>query len=259
MGSRQPGSPDDRRRSALRARQRVHARRQPAHGDRRADGGARGRRGQAGPARDHRLGQDLHDRQRHLQSSAADADLGPQQDPGRAALRRVQGPVPEQRRRVLRVLLRLLPARGLHRVQRHLHREGRDHQRRRSTGCGTSATYAACSRAQRDVIIIASVSCIYGLGSGRGVLRPAHDRVDRRRRCAWSATVLLRKLVAIQYKRNDVRLPPRHVPRARGDVVDVFPAYEERLRRSGSSSSATRSTAIYEFDPLRGNVVVRAR
>ena len=52
-----------------------------------------------------------------------------QQDPRRAALPRVQTLLPHQRRRVLRLLLRLLPARGLHPLRRPLHREGSHHQR----------------------------------------------------------------------------------------------------------------------------------
>ena len=53
----------------------------------------------------------------------------PQQDPGGPALRRVQDALPRERRRVLRQLLRLLPARGLHPDDGHLHREGLLHQR----------------------------------------------------------------------------------------------------------------------------------
>ena len=58
----------------------------------------------------HRLGQDLHDGQRHRTGQPPDARAGPQQDPCRAALCRIQGVFPKQRGRVLRFLLRLLPA-----------------------------------------------------------------------------------------------------------------------------------------------------
>jgi excinuclease ABC subunit B len=60
-------------------------------------------------------------------------------------------------------------------------------------------------------------------------------------------------LVDIQYERNDVDFH-RGTFRVRGDVVEVFPAYEEETA-SASSTSATRSSAIKEVDPLRGRVL----
>ena len=82
-----------------------------------------------GAARRHRHRQDLHHGERHRGDPAPDADPRPQQDAGRPALRRVQGLLPRQRGRVLRQLLRLLPARGLRPAHGHLHREGRHDQR----------------------------------------------------------------------------------------------------------------------------------
>jgi excinuclease UvrABC helicase subunit UvrB len=66
---------------------------------------------------------------------------------------------PNKRRRVFRQLLRLLPTPGLHPADRHLHREGQLDQRRDRTP-GISATSSLISR--RDVLVVASVSCIYG-------------------------------------------------------------------------------------------------
>ncbi len=76
---------------------------------------------------------------------------------------------------------------------------------------------------RRDVIIVASVSCIYGLGSPEEyremyVHLCTGDSVERNK--------LLRKLVDIQYDRNDIQFV-RGTLRVRGDVVEVFPAYEE--------------------------------
>ncbi len=84
-----------------------------------------------------------------------------------------------------------------------------------------AATSALMSR--RDVIIVASVSCIYGLGSPEEyqemyVHLNKGDFVER--------NTLLRKLVSIQYDRNDLQFV-RGTLRVRGDVVEVFPAYEE--------------------------------
>src|SRR6186713_17092 len=77
--------------------------------------------------------------------------------------------------------------------------------------------------ARRDVIIVASVSCIYGIGSpdtynaNCQVIVKGHD-VDR--------DELLRKLVSLQYNRNDTALG-RGTFRVRGETLEVFPAYEE--------------------------------
>ncbi|MBL8850276.1 MAG: DEAD/DEAH box helicase family protein, partial [Planctomycetaceae bacterium] len=83
------------------------------------------------------------------------------------------------------------------------------------------ATSALVSR--RDVIVIASVSCIYGLGSPKDYLEMmvplrVGDRVDR--------DELLMKLVDIQYERNDIEFS-RGKFRVRGDVIEIWPAYEE--------------------------------
>ncbi|MBQ6922226.1 MAG: DEAD/DEAH box helicase family protein, partial [Clostridia bacterium] len=80
---------------------------------------------------------------------------------------------------------------------------------------------ATCSLAERrDVIVVASVSCIYGLGAPEEYYRLAvsvrpNDNLDR--------DELMRRLVGIQYERNDVDFT-RSTFRARGDVVDIFPA-----------------------------------
>ena len=78
----------------------------------------------------HRLRQDLHHGQRHPEGQEAHAGHRPQQDAGRAAVQRVPRVPARQRRRVLRQLLRLLPARGVRAGAGPLHREGLVHQRR---------------------------------------------------------------------------------------------------------------------------------
>jgi excinuclease ABC subunit B len=111
-----------------------------------------------------------------------------------------------------------------------------------------SATKALLER--RDVIIVASVSCIYGLGSPEAyfdmlVFLERGGRVDRDQ--------LLRKLVDIQYERNDYDFH-RGTFRVRGDVVEVFPAYEEAraLRIEFFGDEVER---IAEIDPLRGTTL----
>jgi excinuclease ABC subunit B len=85
-----------------------------------------------------------------------------------------------------------------------------------------AATTALMSR--KDVIIVASVSCIYGLGNpeayGKVVITLKLGEVYRR-------NALLRQLVESQYQRNDMELKPGTF-RVRGDTLEVFPAYEER-------------------------------
>jgi excinuclease ABC subunit B len=111
-----------------------------------------------------------------------------------------------------------------------------------------SATKALLER--RDVIIVASVSCIYGLGSPEAyfdmlVFLERGNRVDRDQ--------LLRKLVDIQYERNDYDFH-RGTFRVRGDVVEIFPAYEEAraLRVEFFGDEVER---IAEIDPLRGTTL----
>jgi excinuclease ABC subunit B len=110
-----------------------------------------------------------------------------------------------------------------------------------------AATRAVLER--RDVIIVASVSCIYGIGdkqSYKGMLIPlARGQEVRRDR-------LLRKLVDIQYARNDYDFH-RSTFRVRGDIVEIFPAYEEN-RAIRLSFWGDEIEAIQIVDPLRGQV-----
>src|SRR5215467_5298846 len=112
-----------------------------------------------------------------------------------------------------------------------------------------SATRSLFER--RDVIIVASVSCIYGLGSPEayyGMLLPLErgQRIER--------DAVLRKLVEIQYERNDVE-PARGTFRARGDIVEVYPSYEETALRIGLFGDEVAE--LVTIDPLTGKEVRR--
>ncbi|CAA9465767.1 MAG: Excinuclease ABC subunit B, partial [uncultured Rubrobacteraceae bacterium] len=85
--------------------------------------------GGADASRRHRVGQDAHDGQGHRAGRAALARDRAQQDARGPARQRVRRFLPEQRRGVLRLLLRLLPARGVRPAHGHLYREGRPDQR----------------------------------------------------------------------------------------------------------------------------------
>ncbi len=111
-----------------------------------------------------------------------------------------------------------------------------------------AATHALLSRS--DVLIVASVSCIYGIGSAesyKGLLIELEQGVELRR------DELLRRLVDIQYERNDVDFH-RGTFRVRGDVVEIFPAYEESLAIR-VEYFGDEIEAIKEVDPLRGKVL----
>lgn len=110
-----------------------------------------------------------------------------------------------------------------------------------------SATMSLLSR--RDVVVVSSVSCIYGLGTpqsylDRSILLRVGDELDR--------DALIRLLVDIQYDRNDVAFT-RGVFRVKGDTIDIIPAYEElavRIEFFGDEIDG-----LYYLNPLTGDIV----
>ncbi len=111
-----------------------------------------------------------------------------------------------------------------------------------------AATHALLTR--RDVIIVASVSCIYGLGSPEYYARLIIP-VEVGQRVSMDA--IITKLVDVQYQRNDMDFH-RGTFRVRGDVLEVIPAYEHeralRLEFFGDEIEAVR-----EIDPLTGEIL----
>jgi len=102
---------------------------------------------------------------------------------------------------------------------------------------------------RRDVIVVASVSCIYGLGSPEDF---TELRIALRRHDPLGRNTLLEKLVDNLYERNDYE-PKRGCFRVRGDVVDIMPAYSElglRVEFFGEEIDA-----LHEFDPTTGRVL----
>jgi excinuclease ABC subunit B len=103
--------------------------------------------------------------------------------------------------------------------------------------------------ARRDTIIVASVSCIYGIGSPQVYnekmqLFKVGERIDR--------DEVLRKLVKMQYQRNDTALG-RGAFRARGEVLEIMPSYAESAYRIALFGDEIE--AIQHFDPLSGEVL----
>jgi excinuclease ABC subunit B len=113
-----------------------------------------------------------------------------------------------------------------------------------------AATRALLER--RDVVIVASVSCIYGIGSVESYARmtvpiKVGDMVDR--------SELLKRLVELQYTRNDAAFE-RGTFRVRGDSVEIFPVHYED-RAWSISMFGDEIESIAEFDPLTGEKTVR--
>ena len=109
-----------------------------------------------------------------------------------------------------------------------------------------SATRSLFER--RDVLIVASVSCIYGIGSpeayyGMLLLLEKGQKISRHD--------ILRRLVEIQYERNDVDFK-RGTFRVRGDVIEVYPTYEDNAYRIEMWGEQVESLA--QIDPLFGQV-----
>jgi excinuclease ABC subunit B len=111
-----------------------------------------------------------------------------------------------------------------------------------------SATRSLLSR--HDAIIVASVSCIYGIGSAEWY---DHMTVRLERGQTLRRDELLRQLVDIQYERNDIDFH-RGTFRVRGDVIEVFPVYEDE-RAVRIEYWGDEIEKISEIDPLRGKVL----
>ncbi len=104
---------------------------------------------------------------------------------------------------------------------------------------------------RRDVIIVASVSCIYGTGDpqtwGKSI-------VEFRKGSEVRRETLLRKLVSLQYDRNDMDLGPGTF-RVRGDVLEVYPPYEQSAYRVALFGDEIER--ITQFDPLTGELLAQ--
>ena len=111
------------------------------------------------------------------------------------------------------------------------------------------ATAALLER--KDVVIVASVSCIYGLGSpsdfsGQVLLLEENQQIE--------IVEVARRLINIQYERNDIKFE-RGIFRVRGDILDIFPAYLESAFRIEFFGDTIET--IKEIDPLTGHKVER--
>ena len=110
-----------------------------------------------------------------------------------------------------------------------------------------SATGALLER--RDVIVVSSVSCIYGLGEPDDFAKMV---VSLRAGAEWDRDELLRRLVEIRYERNDIAFE-RNMFRVRGDTVEIYPAYykDKAIRVEFFGDEIER---VSEFNPITGSV-----
>jgi len=102
---------------------------------------------------------------------------------------------------------------------------------------------------RRDVIVVASISCIYGVGSPEDYLG---ESIRLHPGDSWRRDILLRKFADLQYARNDIDFG-RSRFRVRGDVVDIQPAYEEVASRVEFFGDEVER--IVDFDPLTGEIL----
>ena len=110
-----------------------------------------------------------------------------------------------------------------------------------------SATRSILER--RDVIVVASVSCIYGLGSPEDY-KASLLIVEKGE--MTSREEIIRRLVSLQYDRNDMEFT-RGMFRVRGDTIDIFPSYDETAFRIEMFGDAVEN--ICEINPVTGNVL----
>ncbi len=107
-----------------------------------------------------------------------------------------------------------------------------------------AATQAVLSR--RDVIVVASVSCIYGLGSAEEYQKAT---MVLRQGDSMSRDVIIDKLIFLQYQRNDVELS-RGTFRARGEIVEIMPSNSQKITRISMNGDLIEQ--IQEIDPVTG-------
>ena len=225
--------------AAVQARRHLLADRRSAGGDRRHRRGGRDRRARRHAARRHRHGQDDDDGRDDRAAAAAGAGDRAQQDARGPALQRVPDVLPAQLGRVLRLVLRLLPARGVRPVARPLHREGLGDQPgdRPAAPRRDGVAVRAPRRGDRRVGVV-HLRPRLARDLQRELPGAGQGRLRRPRRAAAQA-----RLAPVQPQRPGARA--RHVPRARrhagglpGVRGDGVPG--DAVRRRGRAAAALR-------------------
>ena len=199
------------------------------------------------PARRDRDWKDVHDGRGDRAGPAPDAGDRPQQDPRRPALQRVPGVLPGQRGRVLRQLLRLLPA-GACVPAQDLYIEKDSSINDEIDRLRHAAT--ASPFARKDVIIVASVSCIYGIGSPQLYreqmqLFKVGDWIDRQE--------VFRKLVGMAVPPQRPEPLARGVP-GQGEVLEIYLAYAESAYRIQLLATRSRGFSTSIRQPARSSM-----
>ena len=227
--------------------QRVRAERRPAAGDRRAGAAHQRGRDRRRAARRDGNRQVGDDGLAHRAGAAPDARAGAQQDPRRAARERVP-------RAACRTTRSSTSSRYYDYYQPEAYVPQTDTFIEKDSSINAeverlrhSTTNSLLSR--RDVVVVSTVSCIYGLGAAEEYLEAmvalqVGERINR--------DALIRRFVSMQYERNDVDFS-RGKFRVRGDTIEIIPVYEElaiRIEMFGDEIEA-----LYSLHPLTGDVV----
>ncbi len=101
---------------------------------------------------------------------------------------------------------------------------------------------------RNDVIVVASVSCIYNLGSP---IEYEKQRIFLKKNSEYEREELIKNLISIKYERNDYEFSQGKF-RVKGDIVEIFPAYQDRAVRIQLFGDEIEK--IYEFDPISGEI-----
>ena len=107
---------------------------------------------------------------------------------------------------------------------------------------------------RRDVMVVASVSCIFGLGSPEEYKKKV---VSITKGIDFARDDILKSLVDLQYDRNDIEFKPWHRLRVRGDVVEIFPAYETTAYRVEMFGDSIET--IWHLNPASGELLHRRK
>jgi excinuclease ABC subunit B len=208
--------------------------------------GAEGRSAAPGPSGCHGERQDLYRGQRDCPGEPAHVGHVPQQNFGRPALRRAESFFPHNAvEYFISYYDYYQPEAYVPQSDTYIEKDAsiNDHIDR----LRLKATSSLLER--RDVVVVASVSSIYGLGSPREYKEMC---VSLERGASKLREDLLRELVDIQYERNEIAFA-RGKFRVKGDVVEIFPAYLETALRV--ELDGDRVARLREFDPLTGETL----
>ena len=160
---------------------------------------------------------------------------------------------PNKRGDVFRQLLRLLPAGSAHSASATSTLRRMRKRRNDDLDRWLLATTTSLMSRKRDVMVVASVSCIFGLGSPEEYKKKV---LSITKGIDFSRDDILKSLVDLQYDRNDIEFK-RGTFRVRGDVVEIFPAYETTAYRVEMFGDSIET--IWHINPVSGELLTEEK